>query len=495
MIGAGDWIMRQLAAAAGLIALVLALGGCESSINGGGSNYCPGPDCPDAGFLTDDQGNPVLDDQGKPKPKPDIYKPPVQQDYGTNPKPDAQVKLPDCKKDSDCKSPLVCHIAGGKCVPPEAKQNGTCDPVEGILCPAGFVCVAGICIKPPGGCKDNSKCPIGYYCLKGVCVKQGGGGCPKVPCPTGQVCINGKCVPKKTCKVKKSPTRMNGKWRLDSQLKVRDGLKGFAKGLLTTATTLQGVISGNFSIKGLPSWASKIVGNFLKGVISKYVPPWAANVIQLLSHIDDAIDDTRVVSLEYITALGNYQYKGYSEWLLVEFEWKGQKVSNKPQNIPGVGSVKTTQYTAREICNVFFIDKHKVKNQIGHIYKWAVEALITGISCAMKSTPCYKTIQAMFGALINCPALAKAVAGSTSLVPGLEQMVLAACQSQKQTIVKMLVDELNKLAANITYMELAGTCDITGNSDTLTNGKWKGTLGGAYGAGNFEGTFKGNKQP
>ncbi len=488
--------MRRFAVAAGLFLLGAALSGCESSISNTGGNYCPGPDCPDMGLVTDDAGNPILDDAGKPKVKPDLYVPPVQHDTGGVPKPDIAPKLPDCKKDTDCKPPLVCHVKGGKCVPPEAKQNGTCDPVEGINCPTGFICVAGICIKPPGACQNNSGCPTGWICKNGVCVKQGGpGGCPNVPCPTGQVCINGKCIPKQQCKIKKSPTRMKGKWRLDSQLKVRDGLKGFSKGLLGMATTLQNVIDGKFSIGGLPSWASSLVGGLLKNAIKQYVPPWGTNVIQLLAHIDDAIDDTRVVSMEYITDLGNYQYTGHSEWILVEFEWKGQKVSNKPQNIPGVGKLKTTNYTAREICGVFFIDKHKVKNQIGHIYKWAVEALITGISCAMKNTPCYKTIQAMFGALINCPALAKAVAGGTSMVPGLEQMVLAACQSQKQTIVKMMVDELNKLAANMTYMELAGSCDITGKNDTLSNGKWKGTLGGAYGAGNFEGTFKGNRMP
>ena len=486
--------MRYLTAAVGLFALGLALSGCESTINQTGI-YCPGPDCPDMGLLTDDAGNKILDDAGKPVPKPDIYIPPTQKDFGGGPKPDGPVKLPDCVKDSDCKSPLVCHIKGGKCVPPEAKQNGICDPVEGIVCPTGFVCIAGICIKPPGSCTNNSQCPTGWICVNGVCVKQGGGGCPTVPCPSGQICVNGKCVPQAQCKIKKSPDRMKGKWRLDSKLHVRDGLKGFSKGLLGMATTLQSVIDGKFAISGLPSWASSIVSGLLKNAIKQYVPPWGTNVIQLLAHIDDAIDDTRVVSLEYITALGSYQYSGYSEWLLVEFEWKGQKVSNKPQNMPGVGPIKTSTYTAREVCGVFFMDKHKVKNQIGHIYKWAVEALITGISCAMKNTPCYKTIQAMFGALINCPALAKAVAGGTSLVPGLEQLVLAACQSQKQTIVQMLVAELNKLAANITYMELAGTADITGNNDTLSNGKWKGTLGGAYGAGNFEGTFTGTRQP
>ncbi len=63
--------MRPIAVAAGLLLLGFALPGCESSINSTGGLFCPGPDCPDQGFLTDDSGQPVLDDAGQPKPKPD----------------------------------------------------------------------------------------------------------------------------------------------------------------------------------------------------------------------------------------------------------------------------------------------------------------------------------------------------------------------------------------------------------------------------------------
>lgn len=416
----------------------------------------------------------------------------------TPPKTDAggPTTLPDCKKDADCTAPYVCHIAAGKCVPPSAQGAGPCDPIEGKGCPPNKQCISGLCLDPPGKCKDNGDCPIGYICKNGTCV-WAGGGTPCMPgsCPAGKVCVNGVCVPKEQCKIPNVKNRLQAKWRLDSRLHTRDGLQGFTKGLLGLATTMNGIITGNFKISGVPSWLTSLVAGLLKNTIQQYVPPWAQQVITLLANVDDAIDDWRVISMETLTNVGNAQYVGQSEWLRIEFEYKGIKVSNQPQNIPGLGKVTTEAYTAREVCGVLFMDKHKVKNAIGRIFRWAVEALITGISCSMQNVPCYKSINAMFADLIDCPKFAKAVASGTSLIPGLESLVLAACQSQKQTLVQLLIKELDDMTAKMTTMSLAGKADINKASNTFQNGKWYGTLGGSFGNGNFEGTFIGNRQP
>lgn len=41
---------------------------------------------------------------------------------------------------------------------------------------------------------------------------------------------------------------------------------------------------------------------------------------------------------------------------------------------------------------------------------------------------------------------------------------------------------------------MASAASIPYNNQ-LTNGKWAGVLGGSCGSGNFEGTFKGQRQP
>lgn len=435
-------------------------------------------------------------DTQNPQDPQDPQDPQNPQDPQTPPPSQNPASLPGCTTDSDCQAPNVCNTAAGKCVPPEAKNNGPCDPIEGTDCPDGQVCISGVCMPPPGACVNNDQCPAGFICQNGTCTPDSSGqpGClTDSSCPSGQICINGDCKPKTVCNIPHAPDRMQGNWRLDSTLHVRDGLKGFTKGLLSVATTLQGIIDGKFSINGIPSFITAIIAPMLQNMINQYVPPWGKEVIKLLATLDDVIDDTRVVSMEHITPLGNDMYTGTSTWEMVQFEYQGHKVTTAPQNIPGLGQVTTTSYTAREVCGVFFIDQHKVKNSIGQIYRWAIEALITGISCSMNNTPCYQTLGGMFNDLIKCQALASSV-GSQNTYPGLEAAIFAACEAQKSYFVNLLIQELNDLAVNMTYMSLKGKANIL-NSNTMTGGKWYGVLGGTYGNGNFEGDFTGVKIP
>lgn len=403
---------------------------------------------------------------------------------------------PGCTADSDCKSPNVCNTAAGKCVPPSAKNNAKCDPIEGNGCPTGQVCLSGVCMPPPGTCATNDQCPAGYLCVSGKCQvdTKGQPGCSSNSnCPSGQVCVNGTCKSQGVCNIPHAADRLKGNWKLDSQLHVRDGLKGFTKGLLSLSSTLQNIIDGKFQISGVPSFLTAIIGPLVQSMIQQYVPPWGKEAIKLLATIDDVIDDTRVVSLEQIQALGNDQYTGFSTWQLVEFQYQGKKVSTPPQNIPGLGPVTTTSYAAREVCGVLFIDQHKVKNSIGKVFRWAIEALLTAITCTSSSTPCYTSLTPMFNALIDCPKLAQAVGGANSYA-GLSSLVFAACQAQKQTFISLLVKELDDLALKLTYMSLKGKADIL-SANALGNGRWYGALGGTYGSGNFEGTFSGVRQP
>ncbi|PID38915.1 MAG: hypothetical protein CSA24_00395 [Deltaproteobacteria bacterium] len=386
-------------------------------------------------------------------------------------------------------------------MPPSAKDAGTCDPIEGIGCTAPLDCINGICMTPPGTCQDNDQCPAGFICANGVCTPDPNGGSGGVPgcldnnqCPAGQVCVAGQCKPNSVCSIPHSPTRLAGTWQLDSQLKVRDGLKGLTKGVLSVASTLQDIIDGKFKIKGVPSVFSKLIGGIVKGLIDQYVPPWGTELIRWLSNVNDAIDTWRVVSLDVLQPLGGDQYIANTKWTLVEFEYQGAKVSASPANIPGLGEITVNGYSAREVCGTMILDKHKVKNSFGKIFRWAIEALLTTITCTRSDIPCYTTLDQMFNALIDCQKLGQAVASADSTVPGISTLVASACTAEKQKLVTLLLKELDDLAAKMTYMSLSAKADIANNNVQLLNGRWYGVLGGAYGKGNFEGSFIGSKK-
>jgi hypothetical protein len=449
---------------------MIAIGGCGGGWVGG--NDCPDGNCSEP--LNPSDPNPT---------------------NPATPPPPATKKLPDCVSDAQCTAPYTCNTNVGKCVPPSAKNSGPCDPIEGNNCPAGQQCISGVCIPPPSGCQTNENCPVGYLCVSGACVPDGGGGKPgckaATDCPADQVCLSGECKPKQVCTIPHPLDRMAGSWTFDSQLHVRDGLQGFTKGLLSFASYLQNVIDGKFAISGVPSFLTAILGAVLQDLIKQYVPPWGTSVIALLADINDVIDDTHVVSTETITALGNDFYSGSSTWTKVEFEYKGVKVSTAPENIPGLGKVTTESYSAREVCGVLYIDNHKVKNAIGKLFRWAIEAVITGVTCTQQNMKCYKDLPSMFNDLVDCQGLANGIANaasSNSALKGLDLLVLAACTTQKQTLLSTLMKELDDLALKLTYMSLAAKADIASASQ-LVNGKWYGTIGGAYGKGNFEGTF------
>ncbi|MFH1130129.1 MAG: hypothetical protein V1754_02260, partial [Pseudomonadota bacterium] len=170
---------------------------------------------------------------------------------------------------------------------------------------------------------------------------------------------------------------------------------------------------------------------------------------------------------------------------LVEMEHNGTKVSQPPEAIPGLGPVTTTAYVAQEMCGVVFLDRHEVKNAIGRIYRWAIEAMLTALSCSRPDIPCYTSLNAMFDGLIDCVQLESSV---NNQYAGWGTVVKTACMLQKQMLVTALIHALDNMATTMTYMSLSAKVDIA-NDTQMANGRWYGTLGGALGKGNFEGTF------
>lgn len=107
----------------------------------------------------------------------------------------------------------VCHGAcdGVVCPHDQVCRNGSCfDPCAGVMCAAGQVCVSGACVIQCGcrGCPAGERCiadsgacveeacadvtcGVGTYCRAGTCVDL----CDGVVCPAGQQCEAGSCNP------------------------------------------------------------------------------------------------------------------------------------------------------------------------------------------------------------------------------------------------------------------------------------------------------------
>ncbi|MCA9664418.1 MAG: hypothetical protein KC503_02485 [Myxococcales bacterium] len=406
-----------------------------------------------------------------------------------------------CQTDNDCQPPLICQKTSGQCLEGTGKP---CDPIEGTGCAAEEICVGGQCAKIPGACQDHTDCPSTFKCTGGKCVPQGQpptGGCV-VPndCPNNQTCINGNCKPKSACNVQHAADRLKGTWQYDSKLKLREALGGFVKGLLGAAGVLRDIIEGRFSIKGIPSFISSIVSKYVKQLINQYIPPWGQQLIVALGDINDIIDDMRILSTVQKTPTGADSYICAERWQLIEFDFKGQKISAPPSAIPQIGEVKLGNYPATEVCGELFIAKHKVQNKVGGIIKWAIETALSIATCNIGSGPCFNSVEQALTQVIQCQQLGiqldQLVQSLWSGAPSVASIVAQACESQKTNLIKTLNSELNNLTTKLSLLELSGTVVIPapGADNKLDNGKWDGTLGSGILKGNFSGTFNAVRQ-
>ena len=407
-----------------------------------------------------------------------------------------------CKSNADCTSPMICQISTGKCLKGTGKS---CDPIEGTGCPPGEICIGRECAVLPKTCKDNSACPTGFICVGGKCVPAGKpptGGCvTSKDCPVGQVCVNGVCKPKSGCKITHKPDRLKGTWKYDSMLHLRDALAPVLKGILSTAGTLNTIISGNFSIKGVPKLINSIVSKYLKKLVGKYVPPWGQQLVSALSAINDICDDMRILSTVHTTSTGSDSYVNSEQWNLVEFKFQGKKISSPPSAIPQIGQVKVSNYTSYESCGTLYISKHQIKNKVGGIVKWAIETALSVVTCSVKGVPCYNSVTQALTQAINCQQLAMqldmAVQSLWSGAPSVASIVAQACNSQKTNLINKLNKELNDLTVKLSLLELSGVVTIPnpGADHKLSGGKWNGVLGSGVAKGNFKGDFSATKGP
>ena len=409
------------------------------------------------------------------------------------------VQSGDCNDDGDCTAPARC--VAGKCVLPDTSGEPCfCKPSANLCegCPAGKVCIAGYCTPPPSGCTTNDDCPIGWECRQGTCY-------PDYPCsegcPSGWVCVEGQCQPPGgECNIPNRPTnRLQALWDFESVLHLREAVNPIFGGFLQVASLLQQIIDGTLTIGGIPDWITDIIESFIQSLIAEYVPPWGYELIRALSDINDILNDMRVWSTVQLTNWSPDLYRATERWDLVGFRFRGQDILAAPEDIPEIGEVRVEDYVAREVCGVYYADRHVVKNAVGQLVRWAVEVALTAITCS-GSGPCYTTIEEALEDTIDCVAIGYSVndilQGLVSGAPDVSDAVTQACEGLRTQLINKLVETLNNIKVQLSLLRLRGQALIGGPSQAPTslgatpppgpNGRWYGTLAG----GNFNGEFK-----
>ncbi|MGM0596191.1 MAG: hypothetical protein ACQES9_04060 [Myxococcota bacterium] len=394
-----------------------------------------------------------------------------------------------CTTDDDCISPYVC--VGEACVPPGNGEKcnllTTANP-----CPDGQECIGGYCVNEPGNCSNNDDCPTGFLCEDGICVGEGEDNCYEVPCSDpNDVCINGVCTNPDDCNLQDSPTRLGGTWNFDSMLHLRDAVHPILGGILTASEVLRDIILGNFSISGIPSWLMSAVNDFLQDLISEYVPGWAQDLIVALGDVSDIVDDMRVLHTVNLVAMGNDEYYGTQVWDMVEFEYRGNYVSSPPEDILGF-QVIPEDFTSREICGTFYIDQYSVQNVVGGLIRWAIDVVVTGVTCS-NGGPCYYSLEDALEDIIDCDSIAIAIDDLIysiwSDAPSVYGAVYTACDNNKMDAIDEIIQALDNIEVSLNLLRLRGVSPIV-DDNNMQPGSWYGTLSG----GNFDGEFTAVKQ-
>ena len=408
-----------------------------------------------------------------------------------------------CETDDDCVAPYKClpTQGGDKQCQLEGTGGQRCDSLTTMSpCPDGQVCIGGYCVDDPNNttCRVNDDCPIGFVCQDSHCIPDPNNDnfqcVTPTDCPTGQVCVGGLCVnPNTDCTPAPDPSRLQGSWAFDSTLHLRQALAGWVSGFLSAMEFFRDVILGNVDL-GLPGWLEDLVEDTIKSLIDAYIPPWGQQLIIVLGDLSDILDDMHVLHTVRLVAAGNYEYSGTSTWDLVEFEYRGQVVSTRPEDIPEIGQVPTYTFTSREVCHVFFIDRHEVRNVVGGIIKWLIDALVTMVTCS-QGWGCYYSLEEALDALVDCDAIATAIDEFVYDTFGVEayDVALSACEAGKDPAIDAIVDYLRQLTVTFSVLSMRGQANILDDrhlGNRANPGRWYGSLAG----GNWQGEFTAVKQ-
>ncbi len=352
-----------------------------------------------------------------------------------------------CEVTGDCASPQVC--LDNVCVGP--KDNAyTCDPVEGIEClEAGETCINGLCIAAPGACETLDDCPLGYICEANTCTPQRDG---------------------ETCSDPGPGPALAGTYKTDSVLHLRDGLPGVVDGIFDATEVARDLINGQIDLD-LPSVIEFVIGGIVAGIIRQYVPSYAIDIINSLATISDILDTMGVkgtLVLEGQECDGNY--RGSHTWDTVTVNFNGQLLTLDPSDLPGVDDVVAEEFGARYHCGDLLLDKHRIQNSMGGLVRYILDK-------GIEATTGFPTVEAALSSIVNCGAVANAVANACSYCGPAYTPALIACDAAVQVTVAKVTEAIDEAAVSMSLIKLRAVVPVA-TDGTLGDGVWYGSLVG-----------------
>ncbi len=364
-----------------------------------------------------------------------------------------------CEVSADCDAPQICHTSG-VCVGPKDPAYA-CDTIEGIGClEAGEECINGLCIAAPGACSTLDDCPNGFVCDAGQCS----------PERDGTVCSDPGPGP-----------ALAGTYKVESVLRLRDGLPDVVDKILDTSEKARDIVNGNLDL-GLNSAVEFLIGGIVAGVIRQYVPPYGIDIVNALATMSDVLNTMGVegtLTLEGQACDGNY--RGSHKWDFVKVTLQGVEMRIKPEQLPGVTEVLPEDFSARYHCGDLLIDRHRIRGTLGQLVRWVLD---TGTQ-AITGQP---NVETALGAIVDCPAVGNTLAGACSLCGALSGIATGACQAFVQVGVAQVGQAIDDAAVKLSVLKLKAVIPV--NQDgSLGAGTWYGSLVG----GDFKGTLAATK--
>lgn len=353
-----------------------------------------------------------------------------------------------CEVSGDCDAPQVCH-SSGVCVGPR-DPSYICDEIEGIECSNPTEsCIDGLCVLAPGACETLDDCPNGFDCVDGMCATVRDGS---------------------TCSDPGPGPALAGTYETKSVLHLRDGLPGAVDTILDIAEEGRKLINGEVDL-GLGSVVNLLVGGLVSGYIRQYVPPYAIDVINGLATMSDIFDDMKVegtLILEGQACDGNY--RGSHSWDMVTINYNGREVRQNPNDIPGVDEVIPENFGARYHCGDLLLDKHRIANSLTGLFRFLIDA-------GIQATTNFNTIEEALGSLVDCNAVANALANSCSFCGAAYSPVRNGCNALVQAGVAKVTEAIDEAAVKMSLIKLRAIVPV--NSDgTFEDGIWYGSLAG-----------------
>ena len=364
-----------------------------------------------------------------------------------------------CEVTADCAAPQICHTSG-VCVGPKDPAY-SCDSIEGIGClEAGEECINGLCIAAPGACETLDDCPNGFLCDAGQCT----------PERDGTICSDPGPGP-----------ALAGSYKVESVLRLRDGLPDVVDKILDTSEKARDIVNGDLDL-GLNSTIEFLIGGIVAGVIRQYVPPYGIDIVNALATMSDVLNTMGVegtLTLEGQACDGNY--RGSHKWDFVKVTLQGVEMRIKPEQLPGVSEVLPEDFSARYHCGDLLIDRHRIRGTLGQLVRWVLDTgtqAITG----------HPNVETALGDIVDCPAVGNTLASACSICGVLSGVATGACQGFVQVGVAQVGQAIDEAAVKLALLKLKAVVPV--NQDgTLGAGTWYGSLVG----GDFKGTLAATK--